>query len=159
MSSDSKDVRDFLATIPATLRHPADDPLRSLRRAELSFSGFPWRGCSPWTIHWGGALTWLTTLATTEPSRAMPDSKNRSQTTSTDILNESAALLRAVERFFESGSGSESWGVYTAKTQSLSSAAIPRWTFRVSSDPRRQASQGPESIDVGDQSRTLCCRR
>jgi hypothetical protein len=25
--------------------------------------------------------------------------------------------------------------------------------------PRRQASQGPESIDVGDQSRTLCCRR
>ena len=22
----------------------------------------PWRGCSPWTIHWGGAVTWLTTL-------------------------------------------------------------------------------------------------
>lgn len=43
--------------------------------------------------------------------------------------------------------------------EGISSAAIPRWTFRVSSDPRRQASQGPESIDVGDQSRTLCCRR
>jgi hypothetical protein len=29
----------------------------------------------------------------------MPDRKNRAKTTSTDILNESAALLRAVERF------------------------------------------------------------
>lgn len=50
-------------------------------------------------------------------------------------------------------------GILCQQKHCSSSAAIPRWTFRVSSDPRRQASQGPESIDVGDQSRTLCCRR
>ena len=57
--------------------------------------------------------------------------------------------------------GGRKWlqGVGLRKKSWTSSAAIPRWTFRVSSDPRRQASQGPESIDVGDQSRTLCCRR